>query len=113
MWDVTQAVEYQTFKKVGLEYNMVGVVQLARTSDCGSEGREFESRLSPHNNEVCMKAKLKCPVCDCEWEWGYWKWIWKSQFHWLKISKSPIRVRDYRRTKCPNCESISWIARNK
>ena len=27
---------------------MVGVVQLANTSDCGSEDRGFEPRLSPH-----------------------------------------------------------------
>lgn len=27
---------------------MVGVVQLANTSDCGSEDRGFKPRLSPH-----------------------------------------------------------------
>ena len=27
---------------------MVSVVQLARTPDCGSGGREFESHLSPN-----------------------------------------------------------------
>ena len=31
---------------------MVGVVQLANTSDCGSEERGFESRLSPHINYI-------------------------------------------------------------
>lgn len=29
---------------------MVGVVQLANTSDCGSEDREFESPRPPHKN---------------------------------------------------------------
>ena len=31
---------------------MVIVVQLVRTSDCGSEGREFESHLSPKEEAV-------------------------------------------------------------
>ena len=31
---------------------MVGVVQLANTSDCGSEDRGFEPRLSPHKTDT-------------------------------------------------------------
>jgi hypothetical protein len=33
-------------------FYMVIVVQLVRTSDCGSEGREFESHLSPKEKVV-------------------------------------------------------------
>lgn len=32
--------------------HMVGVVQLANTSDCGSEDRGFEPRLSPHKTDT-------------------------------------------------------------
>ena len=31
---------------------MAGVAQLVRASDCGSEGRGFEPRYSPHFNSV-------------------------------------------------------------
>ena len=32
--------------------HMVGVVQLANTSDCGSEDRGFEPRPSPHKTDT-------------------------------------------------------------
>ena len=31
---------------------MAGVAQLVRASDCGSEGRGFETRHSPHSLEI-------------------------------------------------------------
>ena len=34
---------------------MVSIVQLVRTSDCGSEGRGFESHYSPPDLNVCCK----------------------------------------------------------
>ena len=36
---------------------MVIVAQLVRASDCGSEGRGFESRLSPKNSETSMRSQ--------------------------------------------------------
>ena len=60
-----------------------------------------------------MKAKLECPKCGHKWEYGYWQWIWKAQFHWLVFRCNPARIRDYRKTKCPNCGEKSWIAREK
>ena len=56
------------------------------------------------------KRKLKCPKCEHEWECNYWKWVWKAPFHWLVLQKKPLRIRDYRKTKCPNCGKKSWIA---
>ena len=60
-----------------------------------------------------MKAKLECPKCGHKWEYGYWQWIWKAQFHWLVFKRNPFRIRDYRKTQCPNCGQWSWIAREK
>lgn len=60
-----------------------------------------------------MKVKLECPKCGYKWEYGYWKWIWKAPFHWLALDAAAGCVRDYRRTKCPVCNQITWIARKK
>ena len=60
-----------------------------------------------------MKAKLECPKCGHVWEYGYWQWVWKAQLHWLVFKCNPASIRDYRKTKCPNCGEKSWIARNK
>lgn len=37
---------------------MVGVAQLVRASDCGSEGRGFESRRPPHMRALGPLAQL-------------------------------------------------------
>ena len=36
--------------------NMVGVAQLVRVSDCGSEGRRFESGLPPHEKRRFVRS---------------------------------------------------------
>ncbi len=38
---------YGTLIVTNLTYHMVCVAQLGRASDCGSEGREFESHHAP------------------------------------------------------------------
>ena len=38
----------QAYQTAGISHNMVGVAQLVRASDCGSEGRGFESLYPPH-----------------------------------------------------------------
>ena len=37
---------------VHLRHKTVDVVQSVRTSDCGSEGRRFESGLPPHHSDL-------------------------------------------------------------
>jgi sec-independent protein translocase protein TatA len=39
---------------------MVGVAQLVRASDCGSEGHGFESRRSPQSEEYDLAAVSAC-----------------------------------------------------
>ena len=96
---------------------MVSVVELVDTPDCGSGAAALRvqvSSLTPkkHKGDF-MKAKLECPKCGHKWEYGYWQWIWKAQMHWLVFKRNPARIRDYRKTKCPNCGQWSWIARAK
>ena len=46
---------------------MVIVAQLVRASDCGSEGRGFETRLSPF--------KLESPEFSGLFLWNYFSWM--------------------------------------
>ena len=49
---------------------MVGLAQMVRASDCGPEGRRFDSDIPPHCNGiagivqrlVCKFSKLEMPV---------------------------------------------------
>ena len=43
---------------IGHSLNMVGVAQLVRASDCGSEGRGFESRHSPQIFFMAILSKI-------------------------------------------------------
>ncbi len=45
------------FRKTEL---MVGVAQLVRVPDCGSEGRGFESHLPPHNRKEVQTSLFFC-----------------------------------------------------
>lgn len=51
---------------------MVIVAQLVRASDCGSEGRGFEPRLSP------LKAGQKCPA---------FLFVWLLELHYIILKK--------------------------
>ena len=60
------------------------------------------------------EIKLTCPKCGHQFMYkNYWAWVWKNKFHWLWFDKETGRIRDYRKTKCPNCNKISWIKKDK
>ncbi len=42
--------------------HMVGVVQLANTSDCDSEDRGFEPRPSPHKTDTANKCNFNALI---------------------------------------------------
>ena len=89
---------------------MVSVVQLVRTPDCGSGGRQFESAHLPHELErrvIMAKRLLECPKCGHKWKSGYWLWVWQAPFHMFCIPQ----WKDSRKTKCPKCGEKSWITR--
>ena len=43
-------------KVLSAKQNMVDIAQLVSASDCGSEGRGFESHYPPHKNKGCRKG---------------------------------------------------------
>ena len=94
---------------------MVSVVQLVRTPDCGSGGRQFESAHLPHIFiEVnSMKVNLRCPSCGHTWQWGYFKWCFKAPFHWVGFDPASCRPKDFRKTTCPKCKTKTWISNSK
>jgi hypothetical protein len=46
-WGIAQLVEQRIYLYNFLKYFMVDIAQLVRASDCGSEGRGFETHFSP------------------------------------------------------------------
>ena len=57
---------------------MVDVVQLARTPDCGSGGRGFESHLSPQKNQTYMGLFFIVKI---------FLWICKNKFSFDMLTK--------------------------
>ncbi len=89
------------FSKKLLAYVWIGITAMA-LSGCGGENGGTDER----NTKSVNRVNLQCTECNYEWEYGYWEWIWKAPVHWFKF----LEWKDYRKTKCPNCEEIIWIA---
>ena len=46
------------FQVDSAKVNMVDIAQLVSASDCGSEGRGFESHYPPHKKETSLRMSL-------------------------------------------------------
>ena len=53
--------------------------------------------------------KFICPVCKHEFHLNFWVWLFTTPFHWFNFSD----LRDYRKTKCPNCGQRHYMKREK
>ena len=74
---------------------MVDVVQLVRTSDCGSEGRGFEPHLPPRKTPGC---------CDT----GAWSFVFLpcTRFE-LKQSHTFDNIYPFKKARLNDCEETS------
>ena len=59
------------------EIQTVVVAQLVRASDCGSEGRGFESHLPPNTNKKVLPLGKAFFICiGTRWRWGHASLRW-------------------------------------
>ena len=50
------------------------------------------------------EVKVICPICDNEMAYKNWfDWVLHTPFHWF----------GKRRAKCPNCDKVSYMGRER
>ena len=66
--DSTSPFWRATFNRCSAEENMVDIAQLVSASDCGSEGRGFESHYPPHKKKRYLSVSLLFICVDMGFE---------------------------------------------
>ncbi len=77
--------------------------------EVGSSNLLTYPRIYREEGIVMKTSTFKCPNCGHIWQQSVWKWLLTTVFHWFDFSD----LRDYRKTKCPNCGEKHYIAREK